>query len=99
MYKRQNLSKDIYLIISLIILGSTRVVYGIISAAVGAQIRTKEFRKLNFFTVISLLLLLVLLYFTGYTREAILWVVIAMWFSRGILFYLSIINKLQSLKN
>jgi len=94
-----NLSKDIYLIISLIILGSTRVVYGIISAAVGAQIRTKEFRKLNFFTVISLLLLLVLLYFTGYTREAILWVVIAMWFSRGILFYLSIINKLQSLKN
>lgn len=64
-------------------LGIIRLVYAIVSSAVGTQIELKEFKKINIISLVSLIILLIVMFIIGTSKESILFIISLMWLARA----------------
>jgi len=89
------ISSNLNIIIPLIILGNIKMVYSLLSSAIGALSNDKMLYKINIQSIMSLLLICPLLFYYSNTILLTIVFIIILWFIRCIIWYMELNNRSQ----
>ena len=87
------ISSNLNIIIPLIILGNIKMIYSILSAAIGALSNDNMLFKINFQSILSLLLICPLIFYYSNTILQTIVFVIILWLIRCMIWYVELKNK------
>ena len=89
------ISSNLNIIIPLIILGNVKMVYSLLSSAIGALSNDKMLYKINIQSIMSLLLICPLMFYYSNTILLTIVFVIILWLVRCIIWYMELNNRSQ----
>ena len=89
------ISSNLNIIIPLIILGNIKMVYSLLSSAIGALSNDKMLYKINFKSILSLMLICPVMYFYSSTLLITILFVIILWLIRCIIWYAELNKRIQ----
>ena len=89
------ISSNLNIIIPLIILGNIKMVYSLLSSAIGALSNDKMLYKINIQSIMSLLLICPLMFYYSNTILLTIVFVIILWLVRCIIWYMELNNRSQ----
>ena len=89
------ISSNLNIIIPLIILGNIKMVYSLLSSAIGALSNDKMLYKINIQSIMSLLLICPLMFYYSNTILLTIVFVIILWLIRCIIWYMELNNRSQ----
>ena len=89
------ISSNLNIIIPLIILGNIKMVYSLLSSAIGALSNDKMLYKINFKSILSLMLICPVMFFYSSTLLITIFFVIILWLIRCIIWYAELNKRIQ----
>ena len=87
------ISSNLNIIIPLIILGNIKMVYSLLSSAIGALSNDNMLFKINFQSILSMLLICPLMFYYSNTIFLTIVFVIILWLLRCVIWYVELKNK------
>ena len=82
-----DLSENLEMILMLIVLGVVKMVYSLLSSAMGAICDNKMLFKINLYSIISILILIPVIYYYSSTITITIMFLIVLWFIRCVIWY------------